>query len=66
MADQEIDAIRALLLAKPRPDELSERRKRLDDLGALYEIASDVRIEPVDANGVSAEWSSNHLQTLHA
>lgn len=59
MADQEIDAIRALLLAKPRPDELSERRKRLDDLGALYNIASDVRIEPVDANGVSAEWSSN-------
>ena len=59
MADQEIDAIRALLLAKPRPDELSERRKRLDDLGALYNIASDVRIEPVDANGVNAEWSSN-------
>ena len=31
MADHEIDAIRALLLARPRPDELSERRKRLDD-----------------------------------
>jgi epsilon-lactone hydrolase len=58
MADQEIDAIRALLLAKPRPDELSERRKRLDDLGAMYKIATGVRIESVDANGVRAEWSS--------
>lgn len=58
MADQEIDAIRALLLARPRPDELGERRKRLDDLGAQYKIASDVRIEHVDANGVSAEWSA--------
>jgi acetyl esterase/lipase len=58
MADQEIDAIRALLLAKPRPAELGERRKRLDDLGALYTIASDVRLERVGANGVIAEWSS--------
>jgi epsilon-lactone hydrolase len=58
MADQEIDAVRALLLAKPRPDGLSERRKRLDDLGAMYKIATDVRIESVDANGVRAEWSS--------
>ena len=58
MADQEIDVIRAILLANPRPDELSERRKRLDDLGARYKIASDVRIESVEANGVSAEWSS--------
>jgi monoterpene epsilon-lactone hydrolase len=58
MADQEIDAIRALLLARPRPDELSERRKRLDDLGTQYKIATDVRIESVEANGVRAEWSS--------
>ncbi len=58
MADHEIDAIHALLLARPRPDELSERRKRLDDLGALYKIPTDVRIESVEANGVRAEWSS--------
>ncbi|HEU4502432.1 MAG TPA: alpha/beta hydrolase [Nitrospira sp.] len=45
-------------MANPRPEELSERRKRLDDLGARYKIASDVRIESVEANGVSAEWSS--------
>jgi epsilon-lactone hydrolase len=58
MADQEINAIRALLLAKPRPDELSERRKRLDALGTQYKIATEVRIESVEANGVRAEWSS--------
>ena len=39
MADQEIEAIRALLLAKPRPDKLSERRQRLDALGTQYQIA---------------------------
>src|SRR5262245_55608921 len=58
MADQEIEAIRALLLARPRPDELSERRKRLDDLGTQYKIPTDAHIESVEANGVRAEWSS--------
>lgn len=58
MADQEIEAIRALLLAKPRPDKLSERRQRLDALGTQYKIATDVRIEGIKANGVRAEWSS--------
>src|SRR6187455_1035418 len=47
MADHEIGAIRALLLARPRTDELSQRRKRLDDLGALYKLPTDVRIESV-------------------
>lgn len=61
MVDQEIDAIRALLRAKPRPDALSERRKRLDDLGGVYTIAPDVRIESVDVYGVPAEWSSTPL-----
>src|SRR5262249_57531835 len=58
MADQEIDAIHALLLARPRPDELSERRKRLDDLGTQYKIPTDVHIESVEESGVRAEWSS--------
>ena len=58
MADHELDAIRALLLARPRPEGLNERRKRLDDIGALYQIAPDVRIESANAHGVRAEWSS--------
>lgn len=59
MADQEIDAIRALLLARPRPDGLNDRRKRLDDLGTQYQIPTDVHIESVEANGVRVEWSSS-------
>ncbi|MEA2780723.1 MAG: epsilon-lactone hydrolase [Rhodospirillaceae bacterium] len=61
MADPEIDKIRAQLAASPRPAELPERRKRLDALGARYVTAADVRLEPVDANGVQAEWSSTPL-----
>jgi monoterpene epsilon-lactone hydrolase len=58
MADPEIDAIRQILAARPRPPELAERRKRLDALGAQYPLAADVHVEPVDANGVAAEWTS--------
>ena len=57
MADVEIDQIRALLLARPRPAELSERRRRLDMLGEQAVLPPDVRVEPVDANGVAAEWT---------
>src|SRR6266498_451376 len=42
MASSEIDAIRELLRSKPRPAGFAERRERL---------------EPIDANGVAAEWS---------
>jgi epsilon-lactone hydrolase len=58
MADSEIDAIRRLLAARPRPSDLGERRKRLDALGAQYPLPADVEVEPVDANGVGAEWTS--------
>jgi monoterpene epsilon-lactone hydrolase len=58
MADAEIDVVRAQLAAHPRPTDLSERRKRLDALGAQYPLPPDVRVEPVDANGVAAEWTT--------
>ena len=57
MADAEIDVIRGLLAAHPRPTDLSERRQRLDALGAQYALPADVRVEPVNANGVTAEWT---------
>ncbi len=57
MADIEIDRIRALLLARPRPPELSERRRRLDMLGEQSTLPPDVRVERVVANGVPAEWT---------
>ena len=58
MADAEIDRIRDLLTARPRPTELSERRRRLDMLGEQSVLPADVRVEPVVANGVAAEWTS--------
>ena len=57
MADTEIDAIRALLGSKPRPVGWSERRQRLDEVGSTWPIASDVKSDAVDCDGVPGEWS---------
>src|SRR5450631_1699197 len=59
MSDPEIEAIRAILAAKPRPSGLAERRERLDDLGRHYAIPAEFRLERVKANGVEAEWSTS-------
>ena len=58
MSDTEIGTLRAMLLSRPRPAGLAERRQRLDALGAAYALAPDVTVRPVDANGVPAEWTS--------
>jgi acetyl esterase/lipase len=57
MANSEIEIIRAQLAAGPRPVDLAGRRARLDGLGSGYTIPADVHIEPVDADGVEAEWT---------
>jgi monoterpene epsilon-lactone hydrolase len=57
MEGGEIDAIRALLGSKPRPVGWAERRQRLDEVGSIWPVASDVRLDPVDIGGVSGEWS---------
>jgi epsilon-lactone hydrolase len=57
MPDAEIEAVRRVLEANPRPAGLGERRKRLDALGGQYPLSTDVRVEAVDANGVMAEWT---------
>lgn len=57
MPDPEIEAIRKVLAANPRPAGLSERRQRLDSLGGQYPLPADVRVEGADANGVAAEWT---------
>jgi epsilon-lactone hydrolase len=53
----EIDAIRALLSAKPRPVGWAERRRRLDEVGTVWPVAEDVQLEAVDLDGVKGEWS---------
>jgi len=58
MADRsEIDAVRALLVAKPRPVGWDERRQRLDEIGSVWPVAEDIRIEAVSIGGIPAEWS---------
>jgi len=53
----EIDAIRALLGSKPRPVGWNERRQRLDEVGSVWPVADDVRLESVDIEGVLGEFS---------
>jgi epsilon-lactone hydrolase len=57
MPQIEIDAVRALLSSKPRPVGWPERRKRLDDVGAVWPVARDVEVTAIDVNGVPGEYS---------
>jgi epsilon-lactone hydrolase len=52
-----IDAVRAMLTARPRPVGWAERRDRLDAIGRVHATAADIRLERTDAAGVAAEWS---------
>src|SRR5262245_51217393 len=58
MDESEIDAVRALLSAKPRPVGWAERRERIDEVGACWPVADDVELAAVDLDGVPGEWSS--------
>jgi acetyl esterase/lipase len=53
----EIDEIRALLGSRPRPIGWAERRNRLDEVGSIWPVADDVRLDPVDLGEFSGEWS---------
>src|SRR2546423_2255292 len=57
MSQSEIDSSRALLASKPRPVGWTERRKRLDDIGSIWPVAADVKLEAVDINGLPGVWS---------
>jgi monoterpene epsilon-lactone hydrolase len=57
MPVSEIDAVRALLGAKPRPVGWAERRMRLDEVGSVWPVAEDIALEAVDIDGVPGEWS---------
>src|SRR4030095_5016450 len=57
MAQSEIAAVRALLSSKPRPVGWSERRKRIDEVGAVWPVADDVELTGVDVNGMPGEYS---------
>ncbi len=57
MGGTEIDAIRALLAAKPRPAGWAERRVRIEDVGAAWPVADDLRLEPANIDGMPGESS---------
>ena len=57
MAQSEIQAVRALLSSKPRPVGWPERRKRIEEVGAVWPVADDVELTAVDVNGVRGEYS---------
>jgi len=58
MADTEIAALRAKLATLPRSPDYRQRRLDIDARGRDYGIPADVSVEPVNANGVRAEWIS--------
>jgi epsilon-lactone hydrolase len=57
MAQSEIDVVRALLSSKPRPVGWPERRKRIEEVGAVWPVADDVELTAVDVNGIRGEYS---------
>jgi acetyl esterase/lipase len=57
MSTSEIDAVRALLTSKPRPVGWAERRARIEEVGAVWPMADDIRRAVADVGGVPGEWS---------
>jgi acetyl esterase/lipase len=55
----DINGVRALLTAKPRPVGWAERRARLDEIGSIWPVATDVTLTSVSIDGVPAEWSGS-------
>ena len=58
MEPSDLAAIRTLLGSKPRPVGWAARRQRLDEIGAVWPVASDVTLTAVDINGIPGEWST--------
>ena len=58
MEQSDIVAIRALLDSEPRPVGWAARRQRLDQIGSVWPVASDVTFTAVDIDGIPGEWST--------
>ncbi|HSV68693.1 MAG TPA: alpha/beta hydrolase [Methylibium sp.] len=54
----ELERLEAMLRARPASLAIEQRRAASDALGDLFPLAADVHVEPVDAHGVPAEWTS--------
>ncbi len=58
MSDAEIAALREKVASRPRSDDYRQRRRDIDERGLRYGLPADVAVEPVNANGLRAEWTS--------
>jgi len=58
MASEELEMIVEALRSRPARVDLSieERRAEMETMTSQFQLAEDVRCEPVDAGGVPAEW----------
>lgn len=56
MAD-EIEDLKALFTAKPRPTGWAERRQRMDEICAIVPPPDDVAFSPTTIGAMQAEWS---------
>jgi epsilon-lactone hydrolase len=54
----ELERLEAMLRARPASLTIEQRRAASDALGDLFPLAADVRVAPVEAHGVPAEWTS--------
>ena len=55
MAASEIGVIRTLLSSKPRPQGFAERRARIDEIGSVWPVASDIELASVNLGGIAGE-----------
>jgi monoterpene epsilon-lactone hydrolase len=58
MADPEIVKLRETLAARPRASEVAQMRIDADARSKVFTLPADVTVQPVNANGVKAEWTS--------
>jgi monoterpene epsilon-lactone hydrolase len=58
MADLEIAKLREIIAARPRATEIAQMRLDADARSKVFGLAADVTVQPVDAHGVRAEWTS--------
>jgi acetyl esterase/lipase len=57
----ELERLEAMLRARSASLSIEQRRAACDALGDLFLLAADVRVEPVSAHGVPAEWTLTHV-----
>jgi epsilon-lactone hydrolase len=58
MADPEMIRLREIIASRPRATEIAQMRIDADERAKAFVLPGDVTVQPVDANGVKAEWTS--------